>query len=197
MCFFVGYIFKWMEGGERDMVSQIETKRLVLKNYGEQDLDNLHMLKSEPLVWKYSSNQVTDDIEESKKHLASILEKYDKGMNDFQALYLKSTAEYIGEAGILSFNKKNQRAVIGYNLIPKYWGNGYATEITMGLVKCLFEEEDIERIEALVMEENHASRLVLEKAGFIAEGLLRNFTYIEHKYHNVNYYGMIKSDYKY
>jgi len=111
-------------------------------------------------------------------------------------LYLKRTDEYIGEAGILSFNKKNRRAVIGYNLIPEYWGNGYATEITKGLVEYLFEEENAERVEALVVDDNMASRKVLEKSGFIVEGVLRNFANIDNEYYDVFYYGMIRSDYK-
>jgi len=182
--------------GSDKMVLQIETERLILKNYSDKDLKNVYMLKSEPLVWKFSSNEVTDNIGDCKNYLTSVLEKYNEEKYDFQALYVKSTEEYIGEAGILSFNQKNRRAVVGYNLIPKYWGNGYATEITMGLVKYLFEKEKAERIEALVAEDNRASRKVLEKSGFIAEGLLRNFAYIDHKYYNVYYYGMIRSDYK-
>lgn len=174
---------------------QIETKRLILKNYSKKDLDNVYRLKSNPLVWKFSSKVVTDDIEESRRYLADVLKNYEEGKYDFQALYIRDTQEYIGEAGILSFNSKNRRAVVGYNLLPKYWGNGYATEITIGLVKYLYEEEKAERIEALVMEGNEASRKVLEKSGFIVEGLLRNFTCNNNKYFNVFYYGMIRSDY--
>jgi len=55
--------------------------------------------------------------------------------------------------------------------------------------------EKVERIEALVGCENVASTKVLEKSGFIQEGLLRNFAYINNRYSNVYYYGMIKKDY--
>lgn len=88
------------------MESHIVTERLLLRNYRERDLEKLHMLKSDPLVWKFSSNQVTNDVESSKMHLESILNNYKDGNHDFQALYLRSTDEYIGEAGILSVNKK-------------------------------------------------------------------------------------------
>lgn len=37
----------------------------------------------------------------------------------FQALFIRDTLEYIGEAGILSFNDKHKRAAIGYNLLSK------------------------------------------------------------------------------
>jgi len=62
-------------------------------------------------------------------------------------------------------------------------------------VKHLFEVGKVERIEALVGDGNCASRKVLEKSGFIQDGLLRNFAYINNKYINVYYYGIIKDDY--
>ncbi len=178
------------------MTVQIETNRLILRNYCENDLNNISRLKSNPLIWKFSSKKVTNSIEESKKYLESILKNYLEKRNDFQALFLKETKEFIGEAGILSSNRQNNRAVIGYNLLPRYWNNGYATEITKALVKYLFEEEKVERIEALAADENKASKKVLEKSGFIQEGLLRNFAYIESKYIDVCYYGIISSDYQ-
>jgi len=174
---------------------QIETKRLILRNYSEKDLDNVFRLKSEPTVWKFSSKVTSNKIEDAQIYLENILRNYSEDKKDFQALFLKDTEEYIGEVGILSFAKQNNRAVLGYNLLPKYWGNGYATEITKALVKYLFDVEKLERIEALTADENIASRKVLEKSGFLQEGLLRNFAYINNRYTSVCYYGIIKDDY--
>ncbi len=177
------------------MTIEIETERLVLKNYCENDLQNIYTLKSEKLVWIYSDKQVITVIEEAKKHLDGILKNYTHNIHDFQALFTKETQEYIGEAGILSFNPKHRKAVIGYNLLPKYWSKGYATEITIALIKYLFEELNAERIEALVCDENKASKNVLKKSGLLQEGLLRNFASINNIYVNVCYFGMIRQDY--
>lgn len=177
------------------MPIQIETERLVLRNYCDQDLENVYSLKSDPLVWKYSTRVTSNKMEDSRDYLATILKNYTEGKQDFQALSIKETMEYIGEAGILSFNKENKKAVIGYNLLSKHWGKGFATEITRAMVKHLFEVEKVERIEALVMEGNIASKKVLEKSGFQVEGLLRNFTCIEDRYYHVYFFGIIKSDY--
>ena len=174
---------------------KIETQRLILKNYTENELEDVNKLKSDHRVWEYSTKVATTKMEDSKIYLQSVLKNYTKSKCDFQALFLKDTGEYIGEAGILSFNKQNNRSVVGYNLLSKYWTNGYATEITKALVKYSFEVWKVERIEALVGDGNGASRKVLEKSGFIQEGLLRNFAYINKKYINVYYYGIIKDDY--
>lgn len=175
--------------------NQLETERLILRNYRETDLVNLHALKSNSLVWAYSDKEVLTDIEETEKHLDNILQNYNSGKCDFQALFLKNTEEYIGEAGILSFRLNSNRGVLGYNLLPQYWMNGYATEITRALVKYSFEEIKMERIEALVAGGNDTSRKVLEKSGFFLEGVLRNYARINNNYCNVYYYGLISEDY--
>jgi ribosomal-protein-alanine N-acetyltransferase len=74
--------------------------------------------------------------------------------------------------------------VLGHNLLTRFWGNGYATEITKELVKHLFKVEKVKRIEAIVGDGNIASIKILEKSGFIQEGLLRNFAYIDNRYIN-------------
>ncbi len=85
--------------------------------------------------------------------------------------------------------------MIGYNLLPKYWSKGYATEVTKELVRYLFEELKLERVEALTCDKNIPSQNVLKKSGFIQEGLLRNFALINNMYVNVCYFGMISKDY--
>ncbi len=69
---------------------------------------------------------------------------------DFMALYLKGTNEFIGEAGIIGYNPNANRCVIGYNLLPEFWNQGYASEIT----NCI--ELGFERIEALALLSNIA-----------------------------------------
>ena len=173
----------------------IESERLILKNYRSSDIENLLLLKSDPTVWVYSDKTVVNDISEVEPIMRNILSNYSDNKCEFQALFLKDSNEYIGEAGLLSFNSRCKRGVIGYNLLPKYWGFGYATEITKALVCYLYEDLMLERIEALTVESNLASRKVLEKSGFVQEGNLRNFTLIDNQFMNVIFYGMIRQDY--
>lgn len=146
------------------------------------------------MVWRFSTQIPSDSIDEAGKYLQNVIENYNQKVDNFHGLFLKDTDEYIGEAGVLSFKQPNNRAVVGYNLLPEYWGKGYATEITKALVQYLFTERNAARIEALVQEENIGSRKVLEKSGFIKEGLLRNFAFINGIYKNVCYYGLIRED---
>ena len=63
-------------------------------------------------------------------------------------------------------------AEIGYWLGEDFWGRGIATAAVTKLSHHALREPDIYRIFATVFASNPASARVLEKAGFILEGLL-------------------------
>ena len=109
--------------------------RLILRNYQQTDIENILELRGCPEVWAYSTNNVDGSTEGALKYLREVSQKYIDGKCAFQGLFLKETEEFIGEAGVLSFNEEHNRAVVGYNILPRFWKNGYATEITKGLVK--------------------------------------------------------------
>lgn len=174
---------------------RIETNRLLLKSYLNENIQEYYLLKSCEEVWKYSTNNATKDIDSIRKQLKELIINQEKNNIGFCAVFEKTTNNYIGEAGILSFNKSANRCVIGYNFLPSFWNFGYATEITKALVQYAFHMLDVERVEALAMQLNTASCRVLEKSGLLKEGILKHFANIEGHYYDVVYYGIVKADY--
>ena len=59
---------------------------------------------------------------------------------------------------------------IGYGLLPKYWGKGYATEAVIAAVEWALRQPGVMRIEAETEPDNTASQRVLEKSGFVPTG---------------------------
>ncbi|GAB4849195.1 hypothetical protein Ancab_004005 [Ancistrocladus abbreviatus] len=71
------------------------------------------------------------------------------------------------------------RGLIGYALGRKYWGRRIMTMTVKMAVERLFEEvPGLERVEAVVRLDNEASHRVLEKVGFLKEGVLRKYVVI-------------------
>ena len=66
-----------------------------------------------------------------------------------------------------------RNARFGYWLGEPYWGRGIATAAVRGTVDFFFGQSAVQRLEAPVFEWNPASMRVLEKCGFIREGVLR------------------------
>lgn len=173
----------------------IETDRLVLCEYGKFHIKDYYKLKSCKEVWKYSTFIPVKEMEQAKSMLNGLIEERASGKHTFMALHKKEGNEFIGEAGIIGCNPNANRCEIGYNLLPQYWMNGYAAEIAKGIVKYAFENLKFERVEALALQVNTASCRVLEKSGFVLEGVLRNYNHYESGYRNVCYYGIISSDF--
>lgn len=59
---------------------------------------------------------------------------------------------------------------IGYSVLPQFQRRGYATELTIALVRWASAQPGVSRITAETEWENPASTRVLEKAGFVPAG---------------------------
>ena len=81
---------------------------------------------------------------------------------------------------------------IGYLLLTEYWSKGIMTEAVRQICEIAFLELDIIRITGLVYTPNAASRRVLEKNGFVQEGLQRNAVYKGGKVYDLCLYGKLK-----
>lgn len=63
----------------------------------------------------------------------------------------------------------------GYWLFPEYWGRNIATSALTLVRDFVLEHYNAQRLQALVEADNIASMRVLEKCGYVREGLLRKF----------------------
>lgn len=81
---------------------------------------------------------------------------------------------------------------IGYLLLNDYWSQGITTEAVRLICETAFEELDIVRITGVVYAPNVASQRVLEKNGFIQEGLQKKAVFKDGKIYDLFLYGKVK-----
>jgi aminoglycoside 6'-N-acetyltransferase len=81
---------------------------------------------------------------------------------------------------------------IGISLIPSARGRGLGTEAQALLVRYLFAETNIQRIQAVTDVTNRAEQRALEKAGFVAEGILRSAQHRRGEYHDLVMYAVVR-----
>lgn len=87
------------------------------------------------------------------------------------------------------------RAELGYVLAHKYWGKGIVTKAAKIVVSNIFKEwPNLERVEALVDVDNKGSQRVLEKAGFLKEGVLRKYKNIKGRSRDEVIYSFLSTD---
>src|SRR5262249_24364189 len=106
----------------------IETQRLILRDWSENDLEDFPQLNRDPKVLEFLSRPLSK--EESLEWIKSINQHIKKNGFGLWAATLK-TGEFIGYIGlnIPTFEANFTPCVeIGWRLAHKFWGKGYAAE---------------------------------------------------------------------
>ena len=83
---------------------------------------------------------------------------------------------------------------MGIALLPEARGKGYGTLAHRLLIQYLFAHTTVHRIEALTEAENTAEQRVLEKAGFIREGVMRGVFWRDGGYRDGALYSLLRTD---
>jgi RimJ/RimL family protein N-acetyltransferase len=83
---------------------------------------------------------------------------------------------------------------IGISLIPEARGYGIGTEAQQLLMRYLFAETHVERIQAVTDVTNKREQRALEKAGFVAEGILRRAQHRRGEFHDLVIYSVVRAD---
>ena len=87
------------------------------------------------------------------------------------------------------------KADIGYAIAANYWGHGIATKAVKMAVPQVFKDfPHLLRLQAFAAVENKASQRVLEKAGFLKEGVLRQYTYLKGNIRDLVVFSFLSTD---
>ena len=142
----------------------IETERLILRRYREDDLQDLYEYLSDPEVVKFEP-YLPMSMEETVAELRSRIAD-----PEMIAVELKSTGKLIGN---LYLGKREFDTLeLGYVFNRHYWGQGYAKESCEALIQQAFSE-GIHRIYAECDPENSNSWRLLERLGFTKKAHFR------------------------
>ena len=102
----------------------------------------------------------------------------------------------VGSVGI--FCKENihfKTAALGYYIAQPFWNKGYATDAVTQACRLVFGNSDIIRIFAEPFARNRASCRVLEKAGFIFEGTMRDNSFKNGQVCDMQLYALLRDEF--
>jgi len=146
----------------------LETPRLVLREFTEDDVDNLFELNSDPEVMRYLTGGRPTPREEIRDqiipfHLA-VYNRFDR-LGSWAA-ESAATGEFLGWFHFRPGPGADVSNIdLGYRLHRSVWHRGYATEGSRALISMGFIDLGVERVFAHTMTVNSASRRVMEKCG--------------------------------
>lgn len=147
----------------------IQTNRLILRQWREEDFKPFAQLNADPRVREFFPGLLTR--EESDASIKTIAEHISKKGWDLWAVELLKTGEFIGFIGLREvdfkapFNKEAPAVEIGWRLAFNYWGQGYATEGATAALHFGFEKLSLPEIVSFTTVNNMRSRSVMEKIG--------------------------------
>jgi len=178
------------------MDSEIQTERLHLKEITWKHLRQIHDLQSLPEVDRYNTLGIPKTIEDTKNVLRPYIEDQDNlARKQFcWNIFLKPEELFIGIAGMILTADRFRMGEIYYNILPEYWGKGFATETAKSLIKFGFSVIKLHRIEAGVSTENLRSIRVLEKSGMKREGVRRKILPIRGEWKDNYHYAILEDD---
>jgi len=161
----------------------IETARLVLRPFREDDVDPYFALLRTPEV-------------RASLHLRADLGRFDAWQGVVQqlgqwelrgtgqwALEEKATGAFVGRAGTYWPARDDWPGIeVGWALHPDHWGKGYATEAGRASVEHAFAHHDVDVLYSVILPGNTASQAVARRLGFtlFEERVLSHFPEMPH-----------------
>jgi len=172
----------------------IETQRLLLREITPDDAEMVYAWMGDPEVQKYERWQPHPNADWSRGYIHEYL-------NDYQSdrLYhwgIELEGKLIGYVCVVNVDDNDQKGLMGYALARNFWSKGYTTEAVKAVLRYMFTEIGLNRIEATHAVNNAASGRVLEKAGMIFEGRAKDYYFCNSEFQDSNLYAITKNEYK-
>lgn len=174
----------------------IETERLLLRPYTEDDYDALYATHSRPEVarYLYGGPMTPDEAREAlRKRLTRVaLEKADDGLNP--AVIRKDTGELIGDVLLIWLSEEHRSGEVGFVFSPDHHGHGFATEAAREMLRLGFEDLGLHRIIGRLDNRNTASGRVLERLGMRREAVFIQNEFVKGEWCDEAVWAMLETE---
>jgi RimJ/RimL family protein N-acetyltransferase len=143
----------------------LETERLRLRRFREDDLDTLARWHADPRFMRYLGRPSL-----TREESAASLRRYDRHWREhgfgLLAVDDRESEALIGRSGVQYHRQWADDPEVGWGLDPDWWGRGLATEAGAACVRWAFDVLGYPRLVSICTPENLPSRRVMEKLGF-------------------------------
>lgn len=177
----------------------LETERLVLREVTMDDLDWYIEHFSRPEMVEGQDHPAPESREVAEAELRRYIVDLFKNRDGFRwGISLRGDRMLIGSLGYYKWARPSgHMAEVGYDLQREHWGKGIMSEAMRAIIDFGFERMRLTRIEAFVFLHNERSWRMLERLGFVREGLLRSrgFT-VEGTVADDLLYSLLRSDWE-
>lgn len=147
----------------------IETERLILRQFSEDDASGLNKICNEEYILKWMPDWKSD-VESRLKWIGWVGKKYSAATKSdariMLAVTLKSDGSIIGMVGIGNKEEVDNEIEIAYFISEKFSNKGYTSEAAKAMSVWSFDTLKLDYLIAIVELDNYPSQKVVEKCGF-------------------------------
>lgn len=144
---------------------------VVLRWISLDDTASVLELFSDPEVIRYTAIEQMKSEDDSRGFIHEIQESFTAG-----TLYqwgVELEGRLVGTCTLFHIDRQHRRAEVGFALAPGHWGRRVMSRAVPLVLDFGFRVLELHRIEADADPRNTASLRLLERLGFVREGLLR------------------------
>ena len=159
----------------------LETERLVLRRVTAGDTDAIFRLMADPRVTRFLGRAPFTTLDEAARRVQMFQDEFQSRSGLAWMVTQRTDGQFMGFCRYTHFATFHSRAEIGYLLSPEWWGQGMMPEAVRAAVGFGFTQLGLHSVQADIDPANAQSRRLLEKLGFVQEGLFRESFYIPHE----------------
>jgi [ribosomal protein S5]-alanine N-acetyltransferase len=185
-----------MSGFNTRIFPRLITERLVLREFTEDDAADIFRFRRDREVQKYNTDPMRD-VSEARGLIRTMHAWFVTRQAIQWGITLRDEDRVVGICGIHDLSRRHRRAYVGYDLAREQWGRGIASEAMRAVVRFGFEQLDLNRLEAITIAENVRSIRLLERIGFLLEGVRREYSLEDDdEFHGSAIYGLLRREYE-
>ncbi len=151
----------------------LETERLHLRELRAEDAPAIFAMRSDERVMQHIGRPRATTLADAEQLIATIAADRQGNNGITWALTLQGADTAIGTIGFYRLKKEHYRAEVGYMLHPDQWGQGLMGEALEAVVEQAFTGFAFHSIEAVTDPANAPSNRLLERHGFVREGMFK------------------------
>jgi len=152
---------------------RLMAKRVILRQGLKTDVEAIFDIKCRSSLTANYAQEPHRQPEDSDRWLERARDSF---ANQKDMLWVVELAEkqcVIGSVTLWNLHEMDECAELGYEIHPDFEGRGYMSEAVQAVLDFGFNSLGLQRVEALPLARNRPSRKLLERNGFILEGVLR------------------------
>lgn len=172
--------------------------RIILREYRKEDLPYMRRWVNDPEITQFLSNNIflyPHTMSTTESFLNSMIDG-SSGMKGFIIAH-KDSEEYIGQIDLIKIDWINRIGTIGIVIgNPDKLGKGYGTEAIKLIQEFAFNKLNLHKLDLEVRENNERAIRCYIKCGFVIKGRIRQNCFIDGKYTDTLFMGILKSEWE-